>query len=261
MFLPKKFWYWSAGIFLVSVVLLLALPGIRSLDQFRRGRAAYNDGQYAAAASYFKAALESNPDSLEARRHLADAYLSQYVPGAESPENLRLAQAAQDEFGAVLKRTPNDEHILLAEASLYLKQQKLEEAARLYGRASELNPSNPEPFYALGLIAWRRFAPASWSARAALGSMPEDAGMIRDLQVRIQLRAEWLPVIDDGLRNLRKAVQIDREHDEAMSCISQLIRGRAEIAGNSSEYGDGIRDAAAWASRAEETRKRKAEGR
>ena len=256
---PRRFWYWFAGAILLVAALALALPRIRSLDQLRRGRSAYTEGQYAEAASYFKSALEFNPGSLEARRRLARAYQSQYVPGAESPDNLRLAQAAQDQFSEILKRTPDDEQILRAVASLDLKQQKLDDAARVYARVSALNPGSADPYYGLGLIAWYRFAPAYWSARAALGMMPEDEGIIRDQRVRSQLRAEWLPVIEEGLRNLNKAIQIDREHFEAMGCISQLLRARAEFAENPGEYSQGTRDAEAWAARAADARGRRAE--
>lgn len=257
----SRYRFWIIGALTALAVLTLAAPRIRAAYRVHRGREACRQARYDQAAECFRGALELNPGSLEARRLLATAYMNQYVPGGESPENLRLAQAAQDEFRAVLERTPKDETSLLSLGSLYLQQQRFEEAARTYGEVIEVNPRNKEAYYALGLIAWSRFSPAYWSARAALGLMPEDLGPVRDQQVLKQLRREWLPIVDEGLKNLRKAVEIDQEYDDAMRSISLLTRAHAELVDDAAQYNEEIRAADTWASRALEIGKLKAERR
>lgn len=261
MSLLSRYRIWIVGALTALAVLALAAPRIRAAHRVWRGREAFRQARYAQAAECFRGALELNPDSLEARRLLAAAYTNQYVPGGESPENLRLAQAAQDEIRAVLERTPKDDAVLLSLGSLYLKQQRFEEAERMYGEAVEVNPRNKEAYYALGLVAWSRFSPAYWSARAALGLMPEDPAPIRDQDVKKQLGTEWLPIVDEGLKNLHKAVEIDQEYDDAMRSISLLTRARAELVDDAAQYNEEIRDAATWASRALEVGRLKAERR
>ena len=57
---------------------------------------------------HFKQAVRLDPTNPNARLYLATSYLSQWIPGAESPENVELATRARDEFMKVLEQDPND---------------------------------------------------------------------------------------------------------------------------------------------------------
>ena len=54
--------------------------------------------------------------------------MQQYIPGAESPENMQMAQAANDEFMKVLEQDPKNKVAIASLASLYFNQKKLDEA-------------------------------------------------------------------------------------------------------------------------------------
>src|SRR5437660_81444 len=88
------------------------------------GAQAYKGGRYAQAVEFFQKAVELDPDSKTAHLYLATAYMSQCIPGEESPGNARLAESAHDEFQAVLKLDPNDELATASIASLYFNQKK-----------------------------------------------------------------------------------------------------------------------------------------
>jgi tetratricopeptide (TPR) repeat protein len=94
----------------VSALALLATScqKLKSRDQLNKGVQAFKNAQYAEAVEKFKVAVELDPNFPTARLYLATAYMQQYIPGAESPENNRMAQAAHDEFMKVLEQTPND---------------------------------------------------------------------------------------------------------------------------------------------------------
>src|SRR5690242_21779910 len=108
---------------IVSILALAALAGIgcdklKSRDNLNRGVQAYKNAQYAQAVEYFKTSVALDPTNTNGRLYLATAYMTQYIPGAESPENVQLAKAAKEEFMRVLENHPNDPTALASLASL-----------------------------------------------------------------------------------------------------------------------------------------------
>src|SRR3954462_11100227 len=104
----------------VAAVALLAssCQKLRSRDQLNKGVQVFKNAQYAVAVESFKTAVELDPTFPTARLYLATAYMQQYIPGAESPENNRMAQAAHDEFMKVHEQNPNDKSAVASLASL-----------------------------------------------------------------------------------------------------------------------------------------------
>ena len=93
---------WPAG---------LAATGCQKLkarDQLNKGVQAFKNAQYPEAVEHFKTAVELDPTFPTARLYLATAYMSQYIPGAESPENIQMAKAAHDQFQKVLEQEPEE---------------------------------------------------------------------------------------------------------------------------------------------------------
>jgi len=117
----------------VAVVALLAssCQKLKSRDQLNKGVQAFKNAQYAEAVESFKTAVELDPDFPTARLYLGTAYMQQYIPGAESPENTRMATAARDEFMKVLEKDPNEKTAIASLASLYLNQKNWDEAEKL----------------------------------------------------------------------------------------------------------------------------------
>jgi Tfp pilus assembly protein PilF len=232
---------------------------LKSRDQLNKGVQAFKNAQYADAVESFKTAVELDPNFPTARLYLATAYMQQYIPGAESPENNRMAQAAHDEFMKVLEQTPNDKTAVASLASLYLNQKKWDEAEKWYQKYAAIDPANPVPFYSLGFIAWSKWYPEYGKARAELGMKQEDPGPIKDKKVKERLKQQYGPVIDGGLQALDKALQIDPEYDDAMAYENLLIRERADLMETKEEYEKQIQVADDWVTKALDTKKKKAE--
>ena len=66
-------------------------------------------------------------------------------------------------------------------------------------------------------------------------------------------------MIDDGLKDLDKALEINPEYDDAMSYENLLIRERAYLADNKEDYEQQIKIADAWLDKAMATKKSKEE--
>ena len=67
-----------------------------------RASQSYKNAKYEEAIEHFKNAVALDPSLTNARLYLATAYMQQYIPGADSPDNNRYAEQAIDEFKKVL---------------------------------------------------------------------------------------------------------------------------------------------------------------
>jgi tetratricopeptide (TPR) repeat protein len=232
---------------------------LKARDQLNKGVQAFKNAQYAVAVDHFKTAVELDPTFPTARLYLATAYVNQYIPGAESPENVQMAKAAYDEFSKVLEQEPNNAVALASIASLYLNQKKWEEAKQWYQKLIAAEPNNKEAYYSMGFIAWSKWYPIYGAARAKLGMKPEDPGPIKDKKVKEELKAQNLPEVNEGLANLQKALQLDPEYDDAMAYVNLLTRERADLVDSQEEYKKEIDVADNWIQKALAAKKAKAE--
>ncbi len=143
-------------IFALAVGLLVLIgtgcDKLKSRDKLNRGVQAYKSAKYADAVDDFKEAVALDPTNLTGRLYLATAYMSQYIPGAQSPENLQVAKQAKEEFIKVLDKDPNDKTALASLASLSYQQaqsmddlegklKKLDEAKEWYLKLIAADPT------------------------------------------------------------------------------------------------------------------------
>ena len=246
-----------------SVVMVAGLTSgcnkLKARNHLNTGVQSFKNAQYEKAVESFKQAVDLEPEFSTARLYLATAYMQQYIPGAESPENKQMAQAAYDQFMKVLEQTPNDKVAIASIASLYLNQKKWDEAQKWYEKLVAADPKNKEAYYSMGFIAWSKWYPAYGTARAELHMKQEDPGPIKDKKVKEELKAKWLPVIDAGLQALDKALEIDPEYEDAMAYVNLLVRERADLADTKEDYEKGIKVADNWVDKVMATKKAKAE--
>lgn len=239
-------------------ILSAGCQKLKSRDQLNQGVHAFQNAQYGEAVERFKTAVELDPGFSTARLYLATAYMQQYIPGAESPENNQMATAAHDEFMKVLDQDPKNTTALASVASLYLNQKKWDEAQQWYEKLIAVDPNNADAYYSLGFIAWSKWYPAYGMARVDLGMKQDDPGPIKDKKVREDLKAKWLPTINAGLQALDKTLQINPEYEDAMSYENLLIRERADLLDSKEEYEAAVKTADNWMQKALDTKKAKA---
>jgi tetratricopeptide (TPR) repeat protein len=261
----------SVGAAILGGILVLAGSGcakLKARDHLNQGVAAFKNAKYQDAVEHFKTAMELDPEYQNARNYLATAYMAQWIPGAESPENKAFAEKAKEEFGRVLEKDPNDKSALTSLAfmsynqalSLPLeeKMKKFDEATNLYQKLISVDSQNKEAFYTLGVIAWGKWYPALNLARANLRMKPEDPGPLKDKKVKEELKTKYSATIADGVQNMQKALDIDKEYDDAMAYMNLLIRERADLSDSPEEYKKQIEEADGWVQKALDTKKIKA---
>jgi len=251
------------------VLLATGCNKLRSRDALNHGVQAYKGAHYSEAVDYFKTAVQLDPENNMPRLYLATAYMSQYIPGADSPENLQLAKEAKDNFMKVLETTPNDTTALASLASLSYQQaqgmpdleqklKKLDDAKEWYLKLIAADPQNKEGFYSLAVIDWVKWYAAWMKARADLGLKPEEPGPLKDKKVKEELQTQYSAVIDDGIKNLQKALDIDPNYDDAMAYMNLLIREKADLDDTPEQYKADVDTADKWVQKALDTKKAKA---
>ena len=252
----------------VATGLTTGCEKLRARDHLNQGVASFKNAKYNDAVEHFKQAIALDPNYDVAQLYLATAYMSQWIPGAESPENIRMAQMATDGFKEVLNKNPKDTTALASLASIAYQQAsslppdqkaaKLDEAANWNKKLIEFDPKNKEAFYYLGVISWAKWYPQWITARLNVHMKPEDPGPLKDKKAKAELATQYTSIIDDGIANLNKALEIDKEYEDAMVYLSLLIREKADLLDSADDYKKQIEIADGWQQKALDTKKLKA---
>lgn len=232
-------------------------PGSPAAPEVNQGISAIRNAQYAQAAEHFQAATQVDPSCADAWLYLGNAYKQQYIPGAESPENLAMAEKAREQYQKVLDQQPENQQAMESIALLYFNQKKLDDAQVWYEKLTVVNSDSKVAFYTLAVIAWTRSSQAVAEARTKMGMKAEDPGPLKDAAVRQTLRAKYLAVLQEGIDHLNRAVEIEAEYDDAMAYLNLVYREKADLENTPEEYQEDIAKADEWRQKALEIKKEK----
>jgi tetratricopeptide (TPR) repeat protein len=143
----------------LAIAVMLAGTGcsyLKARDHVNKGIASYSAAKYTDAVEHFKQAMVLDPDWPMPRLYLATAYMIQWIPGAESPENTEFAERAKSEFLKVLEQSPQEKTALASLAMLAynqattmqltpeVKAAKLDEAAQWHQKRIQVDPTEKE---------------------------------------------------------------------------------------------------------------------
>ncbi len=235
------------------------IHSLQARDQLNKGVNAFKNAAYPQAVEHFKRAIQLDPTFLNARLYLASAYMSQYVPGAESEENKRNAEAATKGFMEVLERDPNNTLAVESLGSLAFNQKQFDEAKKWYNKLIQLDPNKKEAYYNIAVIDWTRAFQPDSEVRAKTGMRPEEPGPIKDKKAREELKAKVEEPIKEGIEMLQKALAIDPNYDDAMGYLSLLYRQQADIADSVEDSKKITAQADEWMQKTLDIKKKKTE--
>ena len=224
---------------LAAVVLALfssvGCDKLKARDQLNKGVKAYKDNHFEQAIDHFQEAVRLDPALINARMYLATAYVSQFIPGVDSPDNLRTAQQAIDEYQKVIDMNPSrDQKVNSAKgiAYLYLNQKKWDDAKKYYRMASDLDPNDAEPYYSVGVIDWSACYQPRMEERAKLGMKPDEHLSAKNKDQKKlceELKVKNGPTIQEGIESLDKGIKLREDYDDAMAYMNLMYRERADI--------------------------------
>jgi tetratricopeptide (TPR) repeat protein len=225
-------------------------------EQVRMGVEAYREAKFAEAEYHFRNAAEMDSNFLEARLYLGTALAQQYIPGGESPENLRVANQAIAAFDAVLKLDAKNATALASVAVIYYNMKQFDKAKEYQRRRIDLEPANPEPYYWIGVLDWAQCFPRQMHLRQDLKldfpHDPEKPGMLPPLpkDARARLASENGAAVEEGLQNLEKALERKADDRDAMVYLNLLYRQKADLEVEEGARQNDLRIAQEWVDKA-----------
>jgi tetratricopeptide (TPR) repeat protein len=222
---------------------------LRARDQLNKGVLAYKNAKYEEAINHFQQAVKLDPTLLNARLYLATAFAQQYIPGADAPDNNKMAEQAIDEYKEVLQRDPKNVNSVKGIAYLYLQMKQFDKAKEFYRKATELDPNDPEPYYSVAVIDWTQTYQPRMEERAKLGLKPDEP-----------LKERNASNIQEGIDNLTKALQLRPDYDDAMAYMNLMYRERADVTcDNPAARAADLKTADEWVDKTLAVKKAKAE--
>jgi beta-lactamase regulating signal transducer with metallopeptidase domain len=191
---------------------------------------AFNRWDYKQAASQFESAIRRDPGNLKAKLYFADALsleLQEYGPAADTGA---IVSGARQQYLEVLARDATNQHAMQGMMALATRTSQLAEAREWALRVIQADPADATAYYTAAYVDWAIAYPAYAGARQAAGMNPQDPGIIPDEGLRQSVRTQHMARIEEGLRMLQTAVQIDPGYSEAMAYMSLLYRIQAGVA-------------------------------
>ena len=243
-----------------AIALTLLSAGCKRLearDQLNKGVQAYKAARYEEAIGHFQRAVNLDPTYPMTRIYLATAYMQQVVPDLTTPENLKNAQLAIDSYQKVLDEHPNDINSLKGIASLYLSEDKFDDAKNWQIKVLAVDPKDAEAAYTIGVIDWRLAYKNAGGTLKAAGLQDDGEGNPKAPKgVCAAIQKQNTQPVTEGLKYLNQAVQVRPTYDDAMAYLNLMYRRQADLeCGNDASRKADLAEANSWREKAMGTRK------
>jgi tetratricopeptide (TPR) repeat protein len=232
---------------------------LRARDQLVKGVQAFKAGHYEEAVGHFQNSIALDPNYESAKLYLATAYSYQVVPNLDTPDNLATAKKAMDGFNEVLAKNPNDLDALRQIASIQRNIKQFDAATATYLKIISLDPNDAEANYTIGVIKWTQ---AYKNAVQILGEqnppLQDDGnGNVKMSKATCAaMKAANTQLIDDAMKFLNRAVEINPNYDDAMQYLNLNYRRRADLqCGNDAARKADLAQADMWVQKAIGARK------
>jgi tetratricopeptide (TPR) repeat protein len=193
----------------LALLFVLSVSGCKFLkarDELNKGIRSIKDAKYESAIEHFKQSIELDPNNDNAYLYLAFAYASQFVPGGASEENNKIGMDAIKAYDVVLQRTPTNSNAAKGIAGIYFNMKEFEKSKEYHKKVSELEPTNPEPFYSMGNINW-------WLLFIHKDYPPE----------------QKTALINEGMEALKKSTKLNPGFADAFFYINLMHRQQAQV--------------------------------
>jgi tetratricopeptide (TPR) repeat protein len=194
-------------------------------EEITRGKAALEARDYETAIEHFKRAAELDSRLVEPRFYLASIYEEQFSTGGTAQQGK--GEMAIAELQELHKLDPTESDWMKSIARIDFKMKKLDDAKSYYQQAAEAKPTDAEALYGIGFVDWNEIHQSLVDERTKHGlvegeALPNDEACM-SLQTENSLRFEG------GINALNRALQLRPGYADAMTCLSFIYRGKAEL--------------------------------
>jgi tetratricopeptide (TPR) repeat protein len=220
----------------IGAAMLVVMAGtvgcakLKARDQLVKGVQSFKAGRFEDAVDHFQNSIALDPNYDIARLDLAAAYSSQVVPNLDSPENLKVANEALEQFNHVLEKNPHDVIALRQIASIHRSIKMFDQA-----RADELKviaevPNDDQAYYTIGVIDWTKSYKNATTILGAAGLTDDGNGNVKkSKEVCAKLQEANTDLVKSSMENFNKAISINPTYDDAMNYLNLAYRRKADL--------------------------------
>jgi tetratricopeptide (TPR) repeat protein len=199
---------------------------LEAREHLNQGVQAYSAKKYDEAVEEFKAAVELDPELVDAYLYLATAYRIQFVPLSPSPENLRKGQQAIATFEQVLGMDPKNTTAMANIADIYRNMNEPERSKEWYRNLIDAGYDRAEALYGIATIDYNLAADKTGIDGENVENLTEEE--IAAVNV----------AVDEAIDSLKEALELREDYTDAMEYLNLAYREKAELAGEDEEARD-----------------------
>jgi len=203
-----------------------------AFQEMQAGRQALASKRLDEAIQHFEKVLELDPGNVNAHVYLGNAYAQKYVPGDNNANNIDLAKTAIVNYQKVFDDDQFNTFSLMAAKGIALLDAQMgnfDEAKFYYEKAKGFAPKDPEPYYLTALVDWTQASQFRAQERTKLNLKPEDSLPAKDPKVCAVVKEKNWSRLEDGIANLKKALELRPDYQEAMNYMNLVYLERADI--------------------------------
>ncbi len=140
---------------------------------------------------------------------------------------------------------------------------KFEESKSYHQRHITLKPTDPEPYYWIGVIDWTLSFRANQEVRAEYNKN-NIRKQVRDTDplpasVRADYTQKFGALVEEGIRDLSRAVQLRPDYDDALAYLNLLYRRKADMVESADERAGLLKQADDLVDKVKEIKQKRAE--
>jgi len=214
---------------ILALIVMISFSGCKFADQLKardllnKGVEDYTAKKYDDAALKFQESIELDPELKDAFLYLATTYRAQFVPFAQSPENLQKGQQAIDTFLKVLEMEPTNTNAIISIAGIHRDRNEPDEAKDWFRKLMEIPDTKADALYNIASINYNLVDDATG----------KDGENIENLTEEEIASTEGL--VDEAINSLKEALEIKPDHTDAMEYLNLFYREKAELAKDEEE--------------------------
>jgi tetratricopeptide (TPR) repeat protein len=256
----------------VAALILLAAAQvgcnkIKSRQEIKKGNEYFKATQYQAALASYQEAQRLDPGEKKLDKFIGEAYIALYQPGSKHQKDIEFANNSIKHLQTYLQAYPNDLKVREYLVSMYLAQDRYDDAIVFYQdllktdpkdskamsslaamyfkkgdfqnglewekKRAALDPQNPEPFVMIGVQAWDRSY-----------HYPDVPAEIRG------------KIVADGMEALQTALKLKPDNFDALTYMNLLYREKAKIETDEAKKAEDVAQADKYREQALELRKK-----
>ncbi len=235
----------GAGWLLAALLLVVLAMGCSSLSEhvaMKDAAKAYKAGRFAEAATFYKTALQFNPNRAENWKYLGYCYWSLIEPGSNQPKDVEATSNALNAFQKYLGLVGKDDQMQDYIINLYVNQNRLDEGVKFYEEALRKEPTDPRLLQTLSLMYAKKgdfHKSLEYSEKKAALTATDPSGYLYigalcwnrsyNKQDPDEERAK---IVDRGMKALETALRLDPNNFNGHLFVNLLYRQKADLAKN-----------------------------